>query len=85
MSAAKDVPQSFDDIRFLDNINNAYALANESLLKLVLKNYDLLERPRSLKYYFFLDRSNFFSYFLELGTSELRKPVDKVNTSKLQS
>ncbi|KAN0073916.1 hypothetical protein V8E54_007853 [Elaphomyces granulatus] len=42
-------------------------------------------RLRSLKHYFFLDRSDFFSYFLELGASELRKPVKVVNTSKLQS
>jgi gamma-tubulin complex component 2 len=38
-----------------------------------------------LKHYFFLDPSDYFSYFLELGASELRKPVKSVNTSKLQS
>jgi gamma-tubulin complex component 2 len=83
--AVKDVPRYFDDIRFLDNINNAYAVANKSLLKLLLANYALPARLRSLKHYFFLDQSDFFSSFLELGTSELRKPVDNVNTSKLQS
>jgi gamma-tubulin complex component 2 len=83
--AVKDVPRSFDDVRFLDNINNAYALANESLLKLLLTNFALPARLRSLKHYFFLDRSDFVSHFIELGTSELRKPVDDVNTSKLQS
>ena len=83
--AVKDVPQSFDDNRFLDNVNSAYAHANESLLKLLLTTHALPARLRSLKHYFFLDRSDFFSYFLELGTSELRKPVKNVNTSKLQS
>lgn len=83
--AVKDVPRSFDDIRFLDNIYNAYAVANESLLKLLLTNYALPARLRFLKHYFFLDRSDFFSCFLELGTAGLRKPVDNVNTSKLQS
>ena len=83
--AVKDVPRSFDDNRFLDNVNSAYAHANESLMKLLLTTHALPARLRSLKHYFFLDQSDFFSYFLELGTSELRKPIKSVNTSKLQS
>lgn len=83
--AVKDVPQSFDDNRFLDNVNNAYAHANKSLMKLLLTTHALPARLRSLKHYFFLDQSDFFAYFLELGTSELRKPVRAVNTGKLQS
>lgn len=81
----KDVPRSFDDNRFLDNVNNAYAYANESLMQLLLTTHALPARLRSLKHYFFLDPSDYFSYFLELGASELRKPVKSVNTSKLQS
>ncbi|KAH8889710.1 hypothetical protein GQ53DRAFT_842607 [Thozetella sp. PMI_491] len=81
----KDVPVSFDDNRFLDNVNNAYAHANESLMQLLLTSHALPARLRSLKHYFFLDPSDYFSYFLELGSSELRKPVKSVNTGKLQS
>ena len=80
-----DVPKSFDDNRFLENVNSAYAHANQSLLKLLLTTHALPARLRSLKHYFFLDRSDFFTYFLELSASELRKPVKNVNTSKLQS
>ena len=81
----KDVPTSFDDPRFLENVNNAYAHANEALMQLLLTTHDLPSRLQSLKHYFFLDPSDYFNYFLELGASELRKPVQKVNTSKLQS
>ena len=81
----KDVPTSFDDSRFLDNVNSAYAHANESLMQLLLTAHALPARLRSLKHYFFLDPSDYFSYFLELGASELRKPVKSVNTGKLQS
>ncbi|KAI9665393.1 MAG: hypothetical protein M1831_001831 [Alyxoria varia] len=81
----RDVPLSFDDQTFLENVNNAYANANTSLLTLLLTTHSLPARLRSLKHYFFLDRSDFFSYFLELGTSELRKPAKSVNTGKLQS
>ncbi|POS86514.1 hypothetical protein EPUL_000550 [Erysiphe pulchra] len=83
--AVPDFPTSFDDNRFLDNINSAYAHANKSLLDLLISTHALPDRLRSLKHYFFLDRSDFFSYFLELGATELRKPVKNVNTSKLQS
>ena len=82
---AQDVPHSFDDPRFLENVNNAYAHANESLMKLLLTTHALPARLRSLKHYFFLDPSDYFTYFLELGASELRKPVKSVNTVKLQS
>lgn len=80
-----DVPTSFDDSRFLENVNNAYAHANESLMQLLLTTHALPDRLRSLKHYFFLDPSDYFSYFLELGASELKKPVKSVNTGKLQS
>ncbi|RPB26023.1 hypothetical protein L211DRAFT_856594 [Terfezia boudieri ATCC MYA-4762] len=81
----QDVPKTFDDARFLENVNSAYAHANESLLKLLLTTHALPERLRSLKHYFFLDRSDFFTYFLDLGQSELRKAARDVNVSKLQS
>lgn len=81
----QDVPTSFDDPRFLDNVNSAYAYANSSLFNLLLTTHALPARLRSLKHYFFLDRSDFFSYFLELGASELKKPAKNVNIGKLQS
>ncbi|CAJ2513781.1 Uu.00g019000.m01.CDS01 [Anthostomella pinea] len=81
----QDVPTSFDDQRFLDNVNNAYAHANESLMKLLLTTHALPARLRSLKHYFFLDPSDYFTYFLELSASEMRKPVKSVNIVKLQS
>lgn len=83
--AVKDVPKTLDDPRFLDNVNAAYTYANASLLNLLLTKNSLTTRFRSLKHYFFLDRSDFFSYFLELSASELRKPARVVNEGKLQS
>ncbi|KAI0971370.1 Spc98 family-domain-containing protein [Xylaria arbuscula] len=81
----RDAPTSFDDPRFLDNVNNAYAYANESLMELLITTHALPARLRSLKHYFFLDPSDYFTYFMELSASELRKPLKSVNTVKLQS
>ena len=85
LDASADVPHTFDDPRFLENVSSAYAFANRSLMNLLLTTHHLPARLRSLKHYFFLDRSDFFSYFLELTHSELRKPAKNVNTGKLQS
>lgn len=84
-TAVHDVPRSFDDPRFLDNINSAYAHANSSLLSLLLTTHALPARLQSMKHYFFLDHSDFFTYFLDLSASELKKPFRHVNVSKLQS
>lgn len=80
-----DFPASFEDPRFLDNINNAYGYANKSLLNLLLTAFALPERLLSMKNYFFLSQSDFLSHFLDLASSELRKPVERVNMTKLQS
>lgn len=80
-----DFPLTFDDPRFVDNINNAYVNANSSLLTLLLTTHALPARLQSLKHYFFLDRSDFFSHFLELSASELKKSAKNVNSGKLQS
>jgi len=80
-----DVPIVFADPRFLENVSNAYSYANSALLNLLLEKHQLPARLRSLKHYFFLDRSDFFTYFLELSTSELKKPARAVNIGKLQS
>jgi gamma-tubulin complex component 2 len=85
LDARTDVPHTFDDPRFAENVSSAYAFANRSLMSLLLTTHALPARLRSLKHYFFLDRSDFFSYFLELTHSELKKSAKNVNTSKLQS
>ncbi len=80
-----NIPQTFSDSQFLDNVNTAYSYANSSLLSLLLTKNSLRSRLRSLKHYFFLNRAEFFLYFLELSSSELRKPNKSVNIGKLQS
>lgn len=84
-SPIQDIPTTFEDSRFLDNINHAYSFANSELLTLLLTKNSLRSRLRSMKHYFFLDRGEFFLYFLELSASELRKPHKNINEAKLQS
>ena len=81
----KDIPKTFDDPMFLENINQAYTHANASLLNLLLTRNSLTIRLRSLKHYFFLDRSDFFTYFLDMANHDLKRSVKSVNVGKLQS
>ena len=81
----EDTPRTFDDPKFLDNVTQAYSHANAALLSLLLTQNSLRSRLRSLKHYFFLDRAEFFLYFMELSNSELKKPHKSVNIGKLQS
>lgn len=85
LDTESSVPHTFDDPKFAENVSQAYAFANRSLMNLLLTTHGLPSRLRSLKHYFFLDRSDFFSYFLELTHSELKKSSKNVNVSKLQS
>jgi gamma-tubulin complex component 2 len=85
LDANNDLPHTFEDARFAENISGAYGFANQSLMKLLITTHGLPSRLRSLKHYFFLDRSDFFSYFLELTHLELRKPAKSVNIGKLQT
>jgi gamma-tubulin complex component 2 len=94
-----DVPLTFDDPRFsysptlrlvidgrfLENIKSAYSYANTSLLKLLITTHALPDRLRSLKHYFFLDRSDFFTHFLELAGSELKKSSKLVQVTRVQT
>lgn len=55
------------------------------MLDLLLTTHNLSSRLQSLKHYFFLDRSDFFTHFLDLASHELKKPVKDISLTKLQS
>jgi gamma-tubulin complex component 2 len=69
----------------MENINLAYSYANTSLLNLLITTHALPARLRSLKHYFFLDQSDFFTHFLDLASDELKKSSKLISLSKLQS
>ena len=85
LTTASGIPHDIFDPNFLSNVNQAYTDANEALMRLLLTTHHLPQRLRSLKHYFFLDRSDWFTFFLELSHSELRKTAKAANVGKLQS
>lgn len=75
----------FEDEDFLASVNRAYAHANSSLLSLLLTKHEFRLRMISMKYYFFLSNSDFFTGFQYHASAELSKPSKSINKSKLQS
>lgn len=66
-------------------IDDAYTHANRTLLRLLLRDQQLILRLRSLKRYFFLSQSSFLTHLLDLSHSELRKSAKSASLVKLQS
>ena len=66
-------------------IDDAYTHANRTLLRLLLRDQQLILRLRSLKRYFFLSQSSFLTHLLDLANSELRKSSKSASLVKLQS
>ncbi|KAG8991083.1 hypothetical protein FRB94_012869 [Tulasnella sp. JGI-2019a] len=80
-----DEDVSLDSDKFYQRIEDAYTLANRALLKLLVKDQDLIPCLRSLKYYFFLSRSAYLAGFFENARLELAKPSKSASLNKLQS
>lgn len=74
-----------DDDAFYRRIQDAYTLANRSLLRMLLEDQDFPGRLRSLRHHFFLSQGDAFTTFLDSASHELSKRVKSVNVSRLQS
>ncbi|OAC99740.1 hypothetical protein MUCCIDRAFT_127297, partial [Mucor lusitanicus CBS 277.49] len=73
------------EVRFVKSLDIAYKYANQTLLNLLLKDQQLIERLRSLKHYFFLDQSDFLTSFLDLAKDELKQLSSDISQTRLQS
>ncbi|RSH87478.1 hypothetical protein EHS25_003388 [Saitozyma podzolica] len=76
---------TMNEPKFYKRIEDAYIHANRTLLKLMVEEQELIPHLRSMKHWFFLDQSDFLTNFLDLATSELRKPAKAASLVKLQS
>ncbi|KZT55886.1 hypothetical protein CALCODRAFT_484418 [Calocera cornea HHB12733] len=84
-SRNEDWEGGMDCAPFYKRIEDAYQRANRTLLTLLVQDQQLIPRLRSLKRYFFLSQSGFFTHFLDLSMSDLRKPSRSVSLPKLQA
>ncbi|GAN09739.1 spc97 like protein [Mucor ambiguus] len=85
MPTRSEVWAAVDGSRFVKSLDIAYRYANQTLLNLLLKDQQLIERLRSLKHYFFLDQSDFLTSFLDLAKDELKQLSSDISQTRLQS
>ncbi|KAM0748345.1 hypothetical protein T439DRAFT_328325 [Meredithblackwellia eburnea MCA 4105] len=76
---------AMDDEAFFKRIEAAYSYANETLLKLLLEDQDLLHRLKSIKQYFFFEQGNAITFFLDIARHEFAKKKKFARLATLQS
>ncbi|KAL1459406.1 hypothetical protein WDU94_011390 [Cyamophila willieti] len=90
LKSAKEKQKQMKYMESSDNcligmIDEAYQFASSSLLNLLMKDYDLVNRIRSIKRYFLLEQGDFIVILLDLCETELMKPIAEVVPGKLES
>ncbi|KAJ3208252.1 Gamma-tubulin complex component 2 [Dinochytrium kinnereticum] len=84
-AAFGDMVAAMDGGRIVDDIDKAYRYANQTLLELLMKDNQLINRLRSIKHYFLLDQSDYLTHFLDIAFPELLKPRSQVSVDRLRS
>lgn len=74
-----------EEKHYIESIEKAYKFASQTLLDLIIKEKDLLNRLKSVKYYFLLEKGDFVVTFLALCEKELTKNVNDVIQARLES
>lgn len=66
-------------------VQNAYRVASETLLKVLVKDNDLMGHLMSVKKYLLLQQGDFINQFMDASDRELSKNVDKILPMKLEN
>lgn len=69
----------------MDQIESAYEWNAQRLTDMVMNECQLMERLHSINHYFFFDRGDFFSHFIDGCEELLEKFTSEVNIQKLES
>lgn len=66
-------------------VQNSYKVASETLLKVLIKDNDLMGHLMSIKKYLLLEAGDFINQFMDASDRELSKNVDKILPMKLDN
>ncbi|XP_041973122.1 gamma-tubulin complex component 2-like isoform X2 [Aricia agestis] len=81
----EEIKYSLREQNYGATIQKAYAFASKSLLELLMKEYDLMGRLKSVKNYFLMSQGDFIVQFMDATEQELSKKIDDIIPSKLES
>lgn len=81
----EEIKYSLREQNYSAIIQKAYSFASKSLLELLLKEYALMGRLKSVKNYFLMSQGDFIVQFMDATEKELSKKIDDIIPSKLES
>lgn len=70
---------------YYEAIEQAYCFASQTLLNLLMKEYDLMGRLRSVKHYFLHDQGDFIVQLMDMCEGELAKNINDIVPHRLES
>ncbi|CAB4000138.1 Gamma-tubulin complex component 2 [Paramuricea clavata] len=82
---AEEIIYTLREREYVDKIETAYNYASQTLLDLLMEEKDLMGRLRSIKLYFLMGQGDFFVQFMDLAENELKKNMDDIFPSRLET
>lgn len=82
---AEEIKYTLREQQYITAIQKAYSFASKSLLELLMKEYDLMGRLKSVKHYFLMDQGDFIVQFMDASEQELDKNIDDIMPTRLES
>ncbi|XP_028391404.1 gamma-tubulin complex component 2-like [Dendronephthya gigantea] len=82
---AEEIIYTLREREYVDRIEKAYDYASKTLLDLLMEEKDLMGRLRSIKLYFLMGQGDFFVQFMDLAEDEMKKNMDDIFPSRLET
>lgn len=70
---------------YAERIGVAYQYASKKILRILLDESNLVAHLNSVKHYFFMDKGDFIVLFMDIAENELKKDIDSIVPTRLQS
>lgn len=83
--ACEPLRYTVEDRIYAERIGIAYQYASKKLLHMLLDKSDLIAHLNSVKHYFFMDKGDFLVLFMDIAEEELKKDIDDIAPTRLQS
>ena len=81
----EELEYSSEDHLFNERIDIAYNFSSKELLNLLFEECSLIEHIKSIKLYFFMEKGDFISEFMNTAEDELNKEIHEIVPTRLES
>ncbi|XP_073429959.1 gamma-tubulin complex component 2 isoform X1 [Dendrobates tinctorius] len=82
---AKEIIYTLKERAYVERIEKAYSYASKVLLNFLMEEKELVAHLRSIKHYFLMNQGDFFVHFMDLTEEELKKTVEDIIPTRLET